>query len=257
MHMQALFSKAYSHIHGPSFYWFSRPLPSGASAAVIFPERSQTSVFPLDHPWLACIALSGWLSPLTSNILSHLFRMNRISCRPRFVPALFSTRRMMVCFHTVTACKSHGGCQWEISHRELCSVFTVIPSAGLTCGHAAWRAKPHTASAYGKHMRPHSRVVIGVSDTSHDPLFPYRCFTSTNAKLTSAIVRTVTSHIYYVRAAALGSWIPLSSPYKAASRLAFYLRQRAHSHLRAAALLYYLFNTKTGSFKVNATEMHI
>lgn len=83
-------------------------LPSGASATVIFPERS--CVFPLGHQWLCCIPLTVDFFPLSPSISSLIpSDWTRISNHSCF--SSLSVLRMMVCFHAVTLRKSDSECR--------------------------------------------------------------------------------------------------------------------------------------------------
>lgn len=90
------------------FFTYFPDLPSGASATVIFPERS--CVFPLGHQWLCCIPLIVdffSLSPSISSLIpSDWTRISNHSCF-----SSLSVLRMMVCFHAVTLRKSDGECR--------------------------------------------------------------------------------------------------------------------------------------------------
>lgn len=69
-----------SHLWMPPPFLTDFPdLPSGASDTVIFPEQSETPVFPLGHPWLSAYLSVNFfpLSPLISSLIPY--RFNRIS----------------------------------------------------------------------------------------------------------------------------------------------------------------------------------
>lgn len=115
------------HIYGPVFTDFPG-LPSGASDAVIFPQQSETPVFPLGHPWLSAYLSMDFFPLSPSIILSHPFRLNRISNHSRSSPlclffpssvwwsASILSHCVSLCFFVVLCFRCHSCCSCDVWH---------------------------------------------------------------------------------------------------------------------------------------------
>ncbi len=102
--------KPYRLIYCPLFTDFPG-LPSGASDTVIFPDQSETQVFPLGHAWLThCMPL---LSPLSTSI-SSLILLDYTASQIIAVSSVCASASLLcmtACFHAVLLRKFDGECQ--------------------------------------------------------------------------------------------------------------------------------------------------
>lgn len=126
--------KPYSLSHLWTLFTDFPGLPSGVSGTVLFPEQSETPVFPLGHPWLSAYLSVDFfpLSPSISSLIPLDLTASQIIAVSSLCASL-SVRYMMVYFHTVILCKSDR--DWGSSFASFYfSAFTVTPAAALMCG---------------------------------------------------------------------------------------------------------------------------